>query len=103
MVTINEVYFEPKMIILEITDDKNIQRWKKFYTDKHNGLCDDFDNNRTKISNILKELILSYDDPSEQSLLSDASVVVERGYSINSWVRDDYNFSILDRLPLVKN
>lgn len=93
MVYLENVHFLPQCIMLEIIDWNNVKRWKKIYTDKHK----DYLNDKPKLVEILKELAWDQEDPSLSSLLSDASYVTEKAHGINSWVRDDYTFSVTER------
>lgn len=96
-VLLKEVYFNEDRITLEIIDDRNIHRYLNFYTDYFKDYYQDVSKYRYEIENKLIDLAREQDDPTHQSLLSDASYVTKKGHSINSWVRDDYVFSLHSR------
>lgn len=93
MVYLENVHFLPNCIMLEIVDWNDVKRYKKFYTDEHQP----FMNDRIRLVEFLKQFAVQQEDPSLQSLLSDASYVTEKQYGINSWVRDDFQFSVVER------
>ena len=96
-VLLKEVYFNEDRVTLEIYDDRNIHRYINFYTDYFKDYYKDVSKYRVEMEEKLIELANEQDDPSLQSLLSDASYVTRKGHSINSWVRDDYTFSLHTR------
>lgn len=96
-VLLNEVYFNEDRLTLEIIDDKNIKRYINFFTDKFKDYYKNVSGNRIVLEDLLIDMAKEEDDPSLCSLLSDASYVTRKGYSIYSWVRDDYVFSIHSR------
>mgnify|MGYP006872971805 CR=1 FL=1 len=96
-VLLKEVYFNEDRLTLEIIDNKNIKRYLSFHTDKFKEYCKNIDGNRRVIVGMLKEMAWEQDDPTLQTLISDASYVTEYAHSINSWIRDDYIFPVTSR------